>query len=258
MALTLVIGNKNYSSWSMRPWVLMHQLGIEFTEQRLSFTLGLGRGFAEAARRISPAGRVPVLIDDGVPDEAGSPSGSLEGGGSALSIWDSLAIVEHLHERFPEHGVWPATLAARSRARSVVAEMHAGFGALRSRCPMNVEADLSDLGPGLLAEDAALRADLARVDALWCDALQRSGGPFLFGRFGAADAFYAPVALRLRGYGLPTSAEAAAYLERLLAAAGPAAWIAQALEEHEWVPEDELYRQRPDAPPASAAPDAPA
>jgi glutathione S-transferase len=267
MALTLVVANKNYSSWSMRPWVLMRQLGIGFTERRLSFVPGQGAAFGESVRRISPAGRVPVLIDHGDHRDHGdhgalAESAPLQVPGqpdipAGLVIWDSLAIVEHLHERFAQRGVWPAALAARSRARSVAAEMHAGFGALRSHCPMNIEADLSAIGPRLLQAHAALRADLARVDALWCAALASSGGPFLFGAFSAADAFYAPVALRLRGYGLPASSDASAYIERLLAAPGPAAWIEQALQEHEWVAEDEPYRQQPGAG-ATAAPNAPA
>lgn len=230
MHATLVIANKNYSSWSMRPWVLMRQCGVPFTEEKLSFTLGLGAGFGDVVRRISPAARVPVLkLAPTQPGEA------------ELVVHDSLAIIETVNDFWPQAGVWPADRADRARARALAAEMHAGFGALRARCPMNIEADLRHLGPQLLAEHAALRSDLARVDQIFAGAR----GPFLFGRFCAADAFYAPVALRLRGFGLPVSAPAQAYADRLLAAPACAEWMAAALEEHEWVPEDEPYRTRP-------------
>jgi glutathione S-transferase len=138
--------------------------------------------------------------------------------------------------------VWPAALAARTRARSLAAEMHAGFGALRQHCPMNVEASLPEAGARVLREQPAVQRDLERIDAMWSEALAASGGPFLFGAFGAADAYFAPVALRVRGYALPVSAPAAAYVGRLLEAPGPAAWIADALAEGEFVPEDEPYR----------------
>jgi glutathione S-transferase len=221
--MQLLIGNKNYSSWSMRPWVLMRGLDIPFEERKLSFTLGLGTGFGDAVRAYSPAGRVPVLID------------------GELAVWDSLAIVEYLHERFPHRGVWPADAAARARARSLAAEMHSGFGALRQHCPMNIEAALPEAGARVLRELPAVRRDLERIAEIFGAA----SGPFLFGAFGAVDAYYAPVALRARTYALPLPAAAAAYAERLLAAPGPAAWIADALQEHEWVPEDEPYRTRP-------------
>ncbi|MBL8342696.1 MAG: glutathione S-transferase family protein [Rubrivivax sp.] len=230
--MQLVIANKNYSSWSMRPWVLMRGLGIDFEERKLSFMLGLGTGgFRAAMLPISPAGRVPALID------------------GDLVVWDSLAIAEYLHERFPDQGVWPTDRAARARARSICAEMHAGFGALRQHCPMNVEASMPEVGARVLREQPQVQRDLERIDRMWSDALAAAapggrGGPFLFGAFGAADAYYAPVALRVRTYGLPLSGPAADYAQRLLAAPGPAAWIADALQEHEFVPEDEPYRTR--------------
>lgn len=224
--MQLVIGNKNYSSWSMRPWALMKGLNLPFEERKLSFTLGLGAGFREAMLRISPAARVPVLID------------------GDLTVWDSLAIAEYLHERFPAAGVWPDDRVARARARMACAEMHSGFGALRQHCPMNVEALLPEVGARVLREQVPVQRDLARIDALWSDALAQSGGPFLFGDFGAADAYFAPVALRVRTYGLPLSAPAQAYAQRLLTAPGPAAWIADALLECEYVLEDEPYRSQ--------------
>jgi len=220
--MQLVIGNKNYSSWSMRPWVLMKQLGIAFEEIRLS--LNLGAGFGEAVRPYSPARRVPVLLDDG------------------FAVWDSLAIVEYLHERLPGHGVWPADARARARARSLAAEMHAGFGALRSACPLNVEAALGELGARLVAEQPALRKDVARIEAMWSDALAASGGPYLFGEWSAADAYYTPVAQRLRTYGVPVSTATESFANRLLAAPGATAWIAEALAEHEFMPDNEPYR----------------
>ena len=223
--MKLVIGNKNYSSWSMRPWVLMKGLGLPFEEIKLSFNVGFGAPFTAAVQRWSPAGRVPVLLlDDG------------------FAVWDSLAIAETLHDLFPAAGVWPAEAKARARARSVCAEMHAGFGALRSACPMNIEAALPEAGHIVWRDRPAVRADVARIEAIFAAALEASGGPFLFGAYGAADAYFAPVALRLRTYALPVSATTQAYCERLLAAPGPAAWIADALEEREFVVEDEPYR----------------
>ena len=231
MPLQLVIGNKNYSSWSMRPGVLVRQLGLPVAERLLRFDFGEpGSVFHREAQALSPAGRVPVLLDDG------------------FAVWDSLAIVETLHERFPDAGVWPADARARARARSLCAEMHAGFGALRSHCPMNIEASLPEVGQRLWREQEALRRDVARIEAMWADALATSGGPFLFGAFSAADAFYAPVCMRLRTYALPVSDTTRAYIDRVAAAPGVAAWIADALQEHDWVAEDEPYRQRPTAP----------
>ena len=225
--MQLVIANKNYSSWSMRPWVLMKGLGLRFEERQISFKLGMGTGFAQAMAPISPAQRVPVLIDEG------------------FAIWDSLAIIEYLHDKFPAHGIWPTDLRQRARARSICAEMHAGFIALRTHCTMNIEAHLPDDGARVYAQHEGVRRDLARIEAMWTEALAASGGPFLFGEFGAADAFYAPVASRIKTYALPISGVALAYADRLLAAPGPAAWIEAALNEHEFIAEDEPYRRDP-------------
>lgn len=221
--MKLVIGNKNYSSWSMRPWVLMRGLGIPFEEHKLRFDFSEGSPFRTEVARINPAGRVPVLLlDDG------------------FAVWDTLAIAEALAERFP--GVWPADARARARARSVCAEMHSGFGALRSHCPMNIEASLADVGQRIWAEQEAVRQDLARIERLFADALAGSGGPFLFGAFGAADAFYAPVAMRLHTYALPVSPTTRAYVDRLSAHPAVAAWISDALAEEDYIAEDEPYR----------------
>ena len=226
--MQLVIGNKNYSSWSMRPWVLMRQLGIPFEEIRLSFNLGLDDGFGASVRRYSPAGRVPVLLD------------------GDLAVWDSLAIAEYLHERFAGLGVWPADARARARARALCAEMHAGFAALRSAWPMNIELAAPGIGPRVLAAQPAVAGDLARIDAMWSHALAASGGPFLFGAFSAADAYYAPMASRFRTYGVPLSGDARAYADRLLATPAAAAWMADALTEADFVAEDEPYRTHRD------------
>ncbi|MBL8359756.1 MAG: glutathione S-transferase family protein [Rubrivivax sp.] len=224
MSLQLIIGNKNYSSWSMRAWVLMTQLRMRFEEVYVRLDLAPDSAFRREVARHSPAGRVPVLVDEG------------------FAVWDTLAIAEYLHDKFPQAGVWPRDSKARARARSIVAEMHSGFGALRSHCPMNIEASLPEVGARILAEQPAVGADLTRIDAMWCDALTASGGPFLFGDFCAADAFYAPVAMRIRSYRLPMSPQAAAYVERLATAPAVARWIADALAEADFIPEDEPYR----------------
>jgi len=223
--MQLVIGNKNYSSWSMRPWVLMRQLGLPFDEVKLRFDFAPDSAFRQAVARFSPAGRVPVLVDEG------------------FAVWDSLAIVEYLHEHFPGRGVWPAAAQDRARARCLAAEMHAGFGALRSRCPMNVEATLPEVGARLWVEHADLRADVARIETMWAQALAASGGPFLFGAFSAADAFYAPVCMRLRTYALPLLETTLRYVDRVSTAPGVAAWIADALAEQDFLGFEEPYRQ---------------
>lgn len=222
--MQLFIGNKNYSSWSMRPWVLMTELGLPFDEVMLPFDFSAGSGFYQAVQAVSPAGKVPVLVDQG------------------LAVWDTLAITETLHERFPQAGVWPTDAADRARARSVCAEMHSGFSALRSHCGMNIEASLPEVGERIWAEQPGVRRDMTRLEALWGDALQRSGGPFLFGAFSAADAFYAPVCMRLRTYRLPLSPTARSYVERIEGLASVQRWVTEALQEAHFVPEDEPYR----------------
>ena len=223
--MQLVIGNKNYSSWSMRPWVLLHQMGIAFEEHKLRFDFNPGSAYRKAVASVSPTGLVPVLLDDG------------------FVVWDTLAIAEYLHDRFPAAGVWPSDRLQRARARCISAEMHSGYGALRNLCPMNIEAQLPDVGARLWAEHEALRANVARVQALWADALKASGGPFLFGRFCAADAMFAPVCTRMLTYGLPMSDTAQAYVERVIAAPGVAAWIQGALAEQDYLDFEEPYRK---------------
>ena len=223
--MQLYIGNKNYSSWSMRPWVLMTQAGIAFDEVLLRFDAFTAESrFKREVGKVSPAGRVPVLVDDG------------------FAVWDTLAIAEYLAERCPEKSLWPQHAKARARARSLCAEMHAGFGALREHCPMNLEATLPEIGSRVLAEHAGVRDDLERIVHMWTDALAARGGPLLFGSFRIADAYFAPVATRIRTYGLPVPAQAAGYVERLFALQAVQAWVRGALAEHDLVPVDEPYR----------------
>jgi glutathione S-transferase len=226
--MDLYIGNKNYSSWSLRAWLLMSEADIPFNEHRLRFD------FAEASSHfkatllaLAPTGRVPLLVDDG------------------FAVWDSLAIAEYLAERFPDKRLWPADRQQRARARSLCAEMHSGFGALRGRCPMNIELSMPAIGLRCKNEWPDVVADLGRLDAMWGEALAQSGGPFLFGAFGTVDAFYAPVASRIRSYGLDVGSAAASYIERIHALPAMQAWCAAARDEHDFVVDDEPYRTRP-------------
>ena len=215
--LTLVIGNKNYSSWSMRPWVLMTQLGIEFDEVVLKFH---SSEWDAKIERWSPSRLVPVLWR------------------GEQSVWDTLAIMETLAEWFPEKGVWPRDGVARAFARSAAAEMHSGFRDLRAHMPMNIRA--SHPGKGGRPE---VMANVQRIERLWGEARQRfgAGGDFLFGAFCAADAMYAPVVMRFQTYAVPLVPEASRYCEAMRAAKGLALWIEGALEEKEFVAEDEPY-----------------
>ena len=223
--MQLYIGNKNYSSWSMRPWVLMTQAGIDFDEVLIPFDgMEDASPFRVAVAKLSPAGRVPVLVDDG------------------LAVWDTLAIAEYLAEKFPQLDLWPANRAARARARSVCAEMHAGFGALRNHFGMNIEASLPEIGARALREQPQVQSDVDRIVRMWDELLQRHGGPLLFGRFTIADAFFAPVVMRFITYAVPVPASIQAYMDRVLALPSVAAWRSAALAEQTFVPFDEPYR----------------
>jgi glutathione S-transferase len=223
--MKLLIGNKNYSSWSMRPWVLLTEFDIPFEEVRVPFeSFAPDSRFKAAVAERSPAGKVPVLVDDG------------------FAVWDSLAIAEYVAEKFPAKALWPRDARRRARARSVCAEMHSGFGTMREVFGMNIEASLPEVGARVLADNAAARADLARMTTLWQEALASSGGPFLFGDYSIADAYFAPVVMRLRTYALPVPADVAAYLDRAVAAKGTAAWIRGALAEKEFLQHEEPYR----------------
>jgi len=223
--LKLYIGNKNYSSWSMRPWVLLKQACIAFEEVMVRFdSFEASSQFKQAVSVLSPTGRVPFLVD------------------GDLVVWDTLSIAEYLAERFPEKWLWPADAMARARARSVCAEMHSGFGALRNSFPMNIEAQLPEMGQLELRDKPAARADLQRIDAMWSELLAHSQGPMLFGAFSVVDAYFAPVCMRIRTYALPVSAGVAAYVERVAALPGVKAWIYDALAEKDFRAFEEPYR----------------
>jgi glutathione S-transferase len=225
--MKLYIGNKNYSSWSLRPWLLMTQAGIEFEEVRLRLSWDANSEFKQTLLRLAPTGRVPLLVDDG------------------FAVWDTLAIAEYLAERYPAKALWPAAPRARARARSLCAEMHSGFGALRESFPMNIEATLPEVGTRCLRESAAVAADLRRIEEMWTTQLAESGGPFLFGEFGAVDAYFAPVCARIRTYAPKVGAAITGYVERIYALPAMQAWCAAARAEHDFLVEDEPYRSRP-------------
>ena len=221
----LYIGNKNYSSWSMRPWVLMKQADIPFEEVKVRFdSFDAGSQFKNAIGALNPVAKVPVLTD------------------GDLAVWDTLAIAEYLAETFPEKQLWPRAAAERARARSICAEMHAGFGKLRSLCPMNIEASLAEVGARLLKDNPALQADLDRIVQMWSGLLDAHGGPLLFGGFSIADSYFAPVGTRIKTYGLPVPPAISAYIERVQALPGVKAWIDDALAEKDFVAFNEPYR----------------
>lgn len=208
MAFTLYLGNKNYSSWSLRPWLLLKHLGLPFTEQMVSVA---GRDFNPALQAIAGNARVPCLHDDG------------------FAIWDSLAIAETLAESYPQ--LWPADPKARARARSITAEMHSGLGKLRSAMPMNLKLRLKGK-----AASADVQRDIDRVIEIWSEArsqFAQGDGPYLFGDFSIADAFFAPIAFRFDTYNIALPPLAAAYRDTLLAHPAMQEWRAAALQESE-------------------------
>ena len=216
--MKLVIGNKNYSSWSFRPWIAMTALKIPFEEILIPFGSPLGNpDFQARLAAYTPAGLVPVLID------------------GDIHVWETLAIMEYLAETFPDKQLWPADRAARAHARAIASEMHAGFLALRGECPVNFRRPVRTR-----ALSPAAQANVARVDAMWRGCRAKYGGPFLFGRFCAADAMYAPMAARLETYGQTVSREARAYMEALMTLPAWVAWRTAALKETWIVPEDEV------------------
>jgi glutathione S-transferase len=223
--LKLYIGNKNYSSWSMRPWVLLRQADIAFEEVKLRFdSFDSTSTFKRAVNSVTPVGKVPVLED------------------GDLAVWDTLAIAEYLAEKFPSKTLWPARTAARARARSICAEMHSGFGALRSACPMNIEADLAATGALIWRDKPAVRADVQRIISMWGELLAEHQGQMLFGDFCIADAYFAPVAMRLASYALPVPREISAYIQRLSALPGVKAWMDDARAENDFRAFEEPYR----------------
>jgi glutathione S-transferase len=218
-ALTLVVANKNYSSWSMRPWVLLRGLNLPFQERLVKFH---SKDWDGNIGRISPTLMVPVLWE-------GEP-------GAGFATWDTLAIAERLHELFPAAGIWPADAQARARARSFCAEFHSGFRAFRGAMPMNIRSRY----PGKGMNDGVAK-DVERIKAIWATAKR----PYLFGEFCAADAFYAPVATRFVTYGVELEGAVRAYQQTLLDSPGVKAWSAGAVMETEFVAEDEPYAAAP-------------
>jgi len=212
MTLKLVIGNKNYSSWSMRPWLALRANNIAFEE--VFIPLYTGDADKQRILGFSRAGKVPTLIDGDV------------------TVWDSLAIIEYLAERFPEAGLWPEARADRAYARSISAEMHSGFMALRNECPMNLHRPVREVA---LSQDA--RANIARIQEIWLDCGERQNklggkrGPFLFGAFGAADAMFAPVVYRFRSFAIDVAPKVRAYMDTMLALPAVEEWTKAGLAE---------------------------
>jgi glutathione S-transferase len=228
--ISLVIGNKNYSSWSMRPWVLLKALDIPFQEVMLKFH---SPEWDQHIANYSPSKQVPVLWDGEV------------GNSHSICVWESNAIYEYLAEQFPTRGVWPQNKMARTHARAIVAEMHAGFRPLRLAMPMNIRSRFPGLGM-----NADVEKNINRLESLWRQARMRFGspsgsGPFLFGAFSAADAMFAPVVMRFMTYTPPLAADTAAYCTAVRAHPAVAAWIIDALAENEFVAEDEPYASSP-------------
>ena len=213
----LVIGNKNYSSWSLRPWLLLRQFGIAFEERRLAMDTP---AFREQIGPLSPSRRVPALHDDG------------------LVVWDSLAICEYANERWLDGRGWPASLPVRAVARAAAAEMHSGFPALRAQLPMNCRRR-----PDAYRGDAAAQADIARMQALWGRLREEhgAGGDFLCGTFGIVDAMFAPVAVRFVGYGVAMDATAGRYVDALSALPAMREWQAAAEAESERIATSEVF-----------------
>jgi glutathione S-transferase len=216
MALKLILGNKNYSSWSMRPWIAMKVAGIPFEEEVISLD---ARDFKPRVTRVSGTGKVPALADGDV------------------QVWESLAILEYLAEKFPDARLWPSDPSARAHARAIAAEMHAGFVPLRRHLPMNMWRPVQKRD--LTAE---VQSNVQRIEAMWADCRTRfgAGGAFFFGRFGAADAMYAPVVARFHTYAVELGTVARAYADAVMALPAWAEWRAAALKEPWVLPEDEV------------------
>ena len=226
--MKLYIGNKNYSSWSMRPWVMLKNAGIAFEEIKIRFdSFAPGSQFRAAIDQVSPVGKVPVLVD------------------GDLTVWDTLAIAEYAAETYPDKQLWPTDKAQRARARSICAEMHSGFTNLRGACMMNIEANLPDVGALVLRDKPAVVADVRRIETIWSELLTAHGGPYLFGsRFTIADAYFAPVCMRFKTYALSKQPQINAYVEAIRNAPGVKGWIADALVENDFRDFEEPFRLR--------------
>ena len=223
--MQLYIANKNYSSWSMRPWVMLKQAGIAFEEVMVRFDgFDASSKFKQTLKDINPVGKVPVLVY------------------GDLAVWDTLAIAEYLAEQYADKGLWPTDKAARARARSICAEMHSGFTGLRSNCPMNIEADLPEVGALIWRDKPAVHSDLERIITMWSGLLQEHGGPMLFGKFSVADAYFAPVCMRIQTYHLPVPETIVAYIERVCSLKAVQSWIQEARAEKDFLDFEEPYR----------------
>ena len=212
--MKLIFANRNYSSWSLRAWLVLKHFGIAFDEELVLLN---GEGWQETIRKKSPSGKVPVLVD------------------GDLVLPESLAIIEYLNDKYPAKGIWPSNRVERALARAAAAEMHSGFTALRTAAPMNLRAS----HPGKVDLDT-VAGDLKRIERLWGDLLSRSGGPYLFGQFTAADAMFAPIATRIRTYELPTTDLAGEYVEAIYALPAFQEWFTEAAKEPWVVEHDEI------------------
>lgn len=222
--MKLYLGNRSYSSWSLRVWLLMDALAMPFEEELIGFDdLQETSPFKQRTRALSPAGKVPIVQD------------------GAITVWDSLAIVEYLAERYPDKPVWPTSHAQRALARSACAHLHSSYLSVRGLLPMNIGVDLTTVGQAL-AGHAALQRELHELFALWQALVQHSEGPFLFGQFGAVDAFFAPYLFRFSSYGIALPAALWPYRDALMAFPSLRNWAERAAQEYTFVPAEEPYR----------------
>lgn len=212
--MDLYIGNKNLSSWSMRPWLVLEHFQIPFTEHLIPFDdFAEGHPFKQTMLRVSPTAKVPTLVDQG------------------LSIWDSLAICEYLAERYPDRSMWSEDQIQRAHARSISAEMHSGFSNLRTLCPMNIKESLPEIGAKHIEESEALRKEIKRIEQIWLSRPDPEGF-IVSSSFTIADAFYAPVVMRILSYQLPVSPNAQQYIQTILSVPAVKKWMEQAKHEN--------------------------
>ena len=226
--MDLYIGSKNYSSWSMRPWLVLEHFQIPYTEYLIPFDdFKPDQNFNQQMRKISPTGKVPTLLHDG------------------LVVWDSLAICEYLAEQYPQLSLWPEDFKLRAQARSICAEMHSGFSTLRTLCGMNVEADLAEIGRKLWSEHSQLHQDLQRIEKIWNSRPEPTG--YLCGsQFTIADAYFAPVIMRINTFKLPISNSSTQYIQTMLELPAMKKWIEAAKNEQSFVSIVEPYRSARD------------
>lgn len=222
--MQLFIANKNYSSWSMRAWVLLKAFDIPFEEKLILFPEERNTGsFKQNILVVNPNGKVPALLDQ------------------ELLVWDSLAIAEYLAEKFPEKGLWPSNLKLRSHARCISAEMHSSFQSLRDLCGMNIRANLKKVGACLWETHLSLKEDITRIEQIWSERPNENG--FLCGDFSIADAFYAPVITRILTYGLPVSKDSQSYIQLMLTHPAIKAWMTDAKNEIAKVSYYDIYEE---------------